>query len=188
MRPCSSMIAGQPCRGSTSILSNSAASGVRRGTADARGARAPGGAEAAAAGVLGDVGGRDAISAGDSGARGEAPAAAHVAAVVPEERAAAVGGVVVAVAVLDDPVGLVDAVGVVVAAARAEGEREDGYGDERDVAGAVATAFRHSASSLSWAWTVRNASTISGVMKRRTRDNSRDSNGHRRRMHRVRVP
>src|SRR6476619_6806954 len=137
MRPCSSMIAGQPCLGSTSILSNSAAPGVRGdGAADARGAR---GAEPAAAGVLGDVGRRDAIAAGEPLARDVARAVAHVAAVVPEERAAAgaVVGVVIAVAVLDDPVGLVDTVGVVVAAARAEGEREDGDGDERDVAGAM---------------------------------------------------
>src|SRR4051794_21408234 len=155
------MIAGQPWRGSTWILSNSAAPGVGGDrAADARGARARGRPEPATAGVLGDVGGRHAISAREPGAGHEMPAAAATA-VVPEVRAAAVEGVVVAVAVLDDAVGLVDAVGVVVAAARPEGEGEHGYGDERDVARAMATAFRHSV-SLFLAWTLRSASTTSG--------------------------
>src|SRR5690349_24536877 len=99
MRPCSSMIAGQPGRGSTSIRSNSAAPGVGgHGAADAAGARPRAGPEAAAARVLRDVRGRDAIAAAHPGAGDEARAAAHVAAVVPEVRAAAVEGVVVAVA------------------------------------------------------------------------------------------
>src|SRR3954451_23315278 len=169
------MIAGQPWRGSTETRCNSAASGVRgHHAAHTRGRRARGGAEPAAAGVLGDVGGRDAIAAGEPLSREVARAVAHVAAVVPEERPAAVVGVVVAVAVLDDAVGLVDAVGVVVAPARPEGEREHGDGDERDVAGAVAPAVRHRASK-----------GRSGC--RATGDKGRDSNAHVRRMPRVRV-
>src|SRR3954463_3999840 len=140
------MIAGQPWRGSTSIRSiRGSAPGVGRDATDAApaaaappaaGARAP---EAAAADVLGDVRGRDAIPARDPGA---GDVAAGVAAVVPEERARAPAPVdaVVAVAVLDDAVVLVDAVGGVVAAAGGEGEREHGDGHEGHIARAVATA------------------------------------------------
>src|SRR4051794_37443398 len=147
MRPCSSMIAGQPWRGSTSIRSiPRSASGVGGDAPDAATAAAARAAEATAAGVLGDVRGGHAIASAQAHAGG---VAAGVAAVVPEERASAHAAVdaVVAVAVLDDPVVAVDAVGGVVATAGREREREHGDGHEGNVARAVATAFAHSFSS-----------------------------------------
>src|SRR3954469_10935029 len=163
MRPCSSMIAGQPWRGSTSIRSmRRSASGVGCRPPDAAGAAAAaaGAAEAAAADVLGDVRGGDSVAAGDPGA---GHVAAGMAAVVTEVRAgAAVERIVVAVAVRDDAVVAVDAVGGVVATARREGEREHGDGHEGHVARAVATAFAHSASSFCSVWMRRSVSTTSG--------------------------
>src|SRR4051794_10043056 len=144
------------------MLGSASAAVASRDATDAAGAGARA-AEAAAAGVLGDVRAHHAITTAQAGA-GDEVATARAAAVVPEVRArAAVEGVIVAVAVLHDPVGLVDAVRGVVAAAGREGEREYGDSDERHVAGSVATAFAHSASSfLDSLWILRSASTTSG--------------------------
>src|SRR4051794_9418888 len=150
MRPCSSMIAGQPWRGSTSIRSIGgsapAAVGGRPAT-DAARAAAAAGAEAAALDVLGDVRRGHAVALGQDRAGDVAPAV-RVAAVIPEIARRAVERGVVAVAVGDDPVAAVDAVRGVVASAGPEREREHGDSHQGNVAGTHATAFAHSASSL----------------------------------------
>src|SRR4051794_12010363 len=133
------------------------------GAADAAGVRLAAGAEAAAARVLGDVGGRDAVAALEALAGGVAIAADQAAAVKPEEPASARPRLVVAVPVLDDLVVLIHAVrGVVAPAAGGEREGEHGDRDERDVAGPVATALTHTASSWVWLCTLRSASATSG--------------------------
>src|SRR3954447_8014786 len=144
---------------------STASARVRRGgTADAARLGAAAGPEPAAAGVLGDVRRGDAVAALEARAGDVAVAAEGAGPVEPEERASASDRVVVAVAVLDDSVGLVHAVrGVVVPAAGGEREREHRDRHERDVAGTAATALAHSASSFSgvW-WTLRSAFTTSG--------------------------
>src|SRR4051794_28591621 len=112
MRPCSSMIAGQPWRGSTSIRSigGSAPAAVGGGhAADAARAPAAAGAKATAADVLGDVRRGHPVAAGQMRS-GDVVAAARPPAVVPEVPRAAIERRVVVVAVRDDPVGTIDAV------------------------------------------------------------------------------
>src|SRR3954451_18017735 len=90
----------------------STAPAVRRGrAADAARARlaARAGAEPAAPGVLGDVGGRDLVTALEALPGGVAVAADEAAAIEPEESASTGPRVVVAVPVLDDLVVLVHA-------------------------------------------------------------------------------
>src|ERR1044071_8179370 len=100
------------------------------GAADAARLGAAAGPAAVAAGVLGDVGGGDAVAALEARAWDVAVAAEGAGAVQPEERASTSDRIVVAVAVLDDAVVAVDAVRrVVVPAAGGErgGENRDRY-------------------------------------------------------------